>query len=105
GDRVGFNLAAIEQIQTIASQSQAKFLLVMTPLLRELGEPGSRDYEQKARQRLNELTQQKQIELIDFLPIFNAAPQPQSLYRDHIHLSPAGNQLVTHHIIQALNNL
>lgn len=105
GDRVGFNLAAIEQIQTIASESQSKFLLVMTPLLRELGEPGSRDYEQKARQRLDEFTQQNQIEFIDFLPIFNAAPQPQALYRDHIHLSPAGNQLVTQRIIQSLSNL
>lgn len=95
GDRVGFNLEAIGKIQAIATQANAKFLLVLTPLLREVGKPGPRDYEQKARQRLNNFTQQQQISFIDFLPVFHATENPSVLYRDHIHLSPVGNQQVT----------
>jgi lysophospholipase L1-like esterase len=95
GDRVGFNLEAISQIHTLTQQNQAHFLLIMTPLLREIGTPGSRDYEVKARQRLLAFTQTRQISYIDFLPIFNANPQPPSLYQDHIHLNLAGNRLVS----------
>ncbi|WP_254564790.1 SGNH/GDSL hydrolase family protein [Oscillatoria sp. HE19RPO] len=102
GDRVGFNLAAIHQIQQIVTETQGQFLLAITPLLRELGEPGPRDYEIKARQRLQEFTQQHQITYLDFLDPFNAVEEPASLYRDHIHLSPSGNELVTGKITEAL---
>lgn len=95
GDRVGFNLEAIGKIQALTSQSNSKFLLVMTPLLRELGETGSRDYEIQARQRLSDFTHAQQITYIDFLPIFNSTTNPQSLYHDHIHLNLQGNQLVS----------
>jgi GDSL-like Lipase/Acylhydrolase family len=95
GDRVGNNLEAIGEINAIARQTGANFLLVMTPLLRELGTPGSRDYEITARKRLVDFTQTHQISYIDFLPIFNNMPQPETLYRDHIHLSPQGNQIVS----------
>ncbi len=95
GDRVGFNLQAIREIHTCAQENQARVLLAMTPLKRELGEPGPRDYEWKARNRLSALTEERQIPYIDFLPIFNAQENLDSLYRDHIHLSPLGNQLVT----------
>ncbi|WP_448280434.1 SGNH/GDSL hydrolase family protein [Phormidesmis priestleyi] len=102
GDRVGANLEAIRQIHTLVKQTKAQFLLVMTPLLREIGQPGSRDYELKARQRLLEFTQSEQIAYLDFLPLFNAASQPENLYQDHIHLNVAGNTLVSEKISQAV---
>lgn len=102
GDRVGFNLAAIRQIRDLASQNNAKFMLVMTPLLRELGEPGSRDYELKARQRLQAFTQSEEILYLDFLPIFNALPNYRAIYHDHIHLNAAGNQQIVEQILQKL---
>lgn len=105
GDRVGFNLEAIGQIHTFAAQSNAQFLLVLTPLLREIGEPGPREYEKRARQRLMEFTQQRGIVFVDFLPLFNSSADPASLYRDHIHLSTTGNQLLTDQMTQTLSNL
>lgn len=105
GDRVGFNLDAIGHIQEIAKLADARFLLAMTPLLREIGEPGPRDYEHKARRRLTEFTQSRQITYIDFLPLFNKAQQPETLYKDHIHLSSQGNQLVNEAICQSLQQL
>jgi lysophospholipase L1-like esterase len=98
GDRVGFNLAAIQQIKAIALANNSQLILAMTPLLREVQAPGSRDYEQKARQRLKEFTQQEQIPYLDFLSTFANTSQPETLYRDHIHLSPTGNQLVSQQI-------
>ncbi|MEH2192802.1 MAG: SGNH/GDSL hydrolase family protein [Nostoc sp.] len=95
GDRVGINLEAIGKIQALTRQSNSQFLLVMTPLLREIGEPGPRDYEIKARQRLNDFTKTQQIDYIDFLPIFNSATKPQALYHDHIHLNLQGNKFVS----------
>ncbi|SKB12658.1 Lipolytic protein G-D-S-L family [Planktothrix sp. PCC 11201] len=101
-DPVGYNLEKIQGIEAIARQNNANFILAMTPLLREVGEPGSRDYEIKARQRLTEFTQAQNWIYIDFLPIFKATSQPETLYRDHIHLSPSGNQLVSEKISQRL---
>jgi lysophospholipase L1-like esterase len=102
GDRVGFNLAAIAKIQALTGENNSQFLLAMTPLLREIGEPGSRDYEIKARQRLTEFCQDKQITYIDFLEIFNNYPQPTALYQDNIHLNFQGNQLVSETIGRSL---
>ncbi|MFB2833372.1 SGNH/GDSL hydrolase family protein [Floridanema evergladense] len=102
GDRVGFNLAAIGEIQAIAKFSNSKFLLAMTPLLREVGDPGPRDYEIKERQRLQEFTANKQILYLDFLPVFNCAESKESLYRDHIHLSYQGNFQVSQAITQLI---
>jgi hypothetical protein len=95
GDRVGLNLEAIGKIQALASQTNSQFLLVMTPLLREIGEPGSRDYEVIARNRLLEFCQAQKITYLDFLPIFNSNQNPKALYHDHIHLNLQGNQLVS----------
>ncbi len=94
GDRVGLNLEAISKIQNIVSQHNGQLLLAMTPLRREISQLGPLDYELKARQRLNEFTQQQQITYIDFLPIFNSQDQPEALYQDTIHLNSQGNQLV-----------
>ncbi len=101
-DPVSYNLQAIEEIRDIATLAQIPFLLAMTPLLRELGSPGPRDYEIKARQRLTELTQSQKIFYIDFLPLFNSINEPKSFYRDHIHLSVQGNQFVTEKLTQTL---
>ncbi|BAZ51012.1 hypothetical protein NIES4103_36350 [Nostoc sp. NIES-4103] len=102
GDRVGFNLEAIAKIQALTHQAKSKLLLVMTPLLREIGEPGPRDYEIQARQRLNEFTKIQQINYIDFLPIFNSTPNIKALYQDHIHLNLQGNQLVSKVMVRSL---
>jgi lysophospholipase L1-like esterase len=102
GDRVGFNLEAIQQINELVNQSHGRLILAMTPLLREIGDPGSRDYEIKARQRLKDFTEKTEIFYLDFLPIFSATASPQALYRDHIHLSPQGNQVVSENLLKAL---
>lgn len=103
-DRVGFNLAAIEEIKTIVTGANGQLLLVMTPLWREI-DPGSRDYELKARQRLKEFVQTQQIPYADFLPIFRSIAQPKTLYRDHIHPSVAGNQVISHHLVSQIQRL
>ncbi|HEY9645473.1 MAG TPA: SGNH/GDSL hydrolase family protein [Chroococcidiopsis sp.] len=105
GDRVGINLETIGAIQTFAKDHNAQLLLVMTPLLREVGDPGPKDYEIKARQRLTDFTEAAQIPYIDILPIFNAMPDGRSLYRDHIHLSPSGNQIVSSTILDRLKTM
>ncbi len=105
GDRIGFNLEAIGKIQTLARQANSQFLLVMTPLLREIGEPGPRDYEIKARQRLNEFVQSQGITYIDFLPVFNSNKDIKTVYQDNIHLNLQGNQIVSEVISQAVLEL
>jgi lysophospholipase L1-like esterase len=103
-DLVAANLEAIGEIQKIVEKANGKFILAMTPLLREVGEPGSRDYEIKTRQRLTEFTQKQQILYLDFLPIFQSNSNPNALYRDHIHLSPEGNLEVSKTLTGAINN-
>lgn len=105
GDRVELNLVAIRQIQDIARKSEAKFVLVMTPLLREIGEPGPRNYEKEARTRLQAMVRQHQIPFIDFLPVFGKVADPQTLYRDNIHLSREGNHQVTRSIAKAVERI
>ncbi|NES01865.1 MAG: SGNH/GDSL hydrolase family protein [Okeania sp. SIO2F4] len=104
GDRVGFNLEAIKKIQEIVNQNNAKFILAMTPLLREVGEPGPRDYEIKTRERLDNFTLTENIIYLDLLPIFKSVSEPANLYRDHIHLSPEGNQVVSETISKSIIN-
>jgi len=99
GDRVGENLAAIEEIHAIALKSNAQFFLVITPLLRESKPSGSRDYEKNARDRLQAFTQTRQIRFLDVLPLLAAHPQPDTLYQDHIHLNAIGNQQLVQYII------
>ncbi len=104
GDRVGLNLEAIKKIQEITNQNNAKFILTMTPLLREVGEPGPRDYEIKTRQRLDNFTLAEKIIYLDLLPVFKSVSEPGNLYRDHIHLSPEGNQVVSETISKSIIN-
>lgn len=106
GDRVGFNLTAMQQIKALVNQQGGALLVVMTPLLRETkAKNGPRDYELKARQRLRDFMTAEQIRYVDFLPAFDAIAEPQSLYHDHIHLSPAGNQLVSETIQRSLSEI
>lgn len=104
GDRVGKILTAIEQIQQQCSQNNAQFILALTPLIREIGEPGSRDYEKKARERLQTFVNDHQITYLDFLPIFRQETAPEHNFRDHIHLSPVGNQKVSDHLVQFIQS-
>lgn len=102
GDRVKVNLDAVRQIHTLVQRAGGQLILGLTPLKRELGEPGPRDYEKKARQRLTDFTQAEGIPYLDFLPIFEAHPQPELLYQDHIHLNPSGNQLVSQQLCEQI---
>lgn len=102
GDIVGLNLEAIAQIKLISEKNQAKLILGITPLQRETIPPGSRNHELKARQRLLTLVETEAITFIDFLAYFQENQAPSSLYRDHIHLSKQGNQLVVNKINQLL---
>ncbi|OUC13286.1 MAG: lipolytic protein G-D-S-L family [Alkalinema sp. CACIAM 70d] len=104
GDRVGRNLQAIEQIYHMTQQHQAQLLVILTPLLREI-ETGPRNYEIEARQRLSQFLQAHTIAWIDCLPRFQAQPNPKSLYHDHIHLNPQGNQQVSDYIQQWIQQL
>ena len=105
GDRVGVNLEAIKKIQEFTQNNNAQFLLAMTPLLREVGEPGPRDYEIKERQRLEEFTKIQGIKYINFLPIFNSSQDPENLYHDHIHFNLKGNKLISEVIEEKLLEL
>lgn len=98
GDRVDIVLDAIRQIDQLTRQNKARFLLVMTPLLREL-EQAPRDYELVARQRLSAFAQIESIQYIDFLTVFSAEIKtPKDVYHDHIHLNPIGNKWVSESI-------
>lgn len=102
-DIVGINLKAIEEIYALTQRENAEFFLILSPLRRELDrEGGSRDYEKKARQRLQDWVTQQHISFLDLLPGFNAHPNPLNLFSDHIHLSLQGNQWVAEAIVRHL---
>ncbi|MFN6240151.1 MAG: SGNH/GDSL hydrolase family protein [Microcystis sp.] len=104
GDRVGNNLTALAQIQALAQANQSRLIIAITPLIREAQKQG-RDYELKARQRLADFTSNQQIFYLDFLPIFQAHPNPDSLYRDNIHLSRDGNELISQKLTEAIKKV
>ena len=105
GDRVGLNLQAIAQMHQIARQEKAQFLLALTPLDRQVDGTPPREYEVKARSRLQDFVNSEGIFYLDFLPLFQQWKGKESLYRDHIHLSPQGNQLVSENLSQAVAKL
>lgn len=100
-DRPGANLAAIKEIKAIADLSNARFILALTPLLREFKRESTQE-EIAARKRLEKLVNQENIEYIDFLNVWQDFPQPEFLYRDHIHPSPQGNFQITETLTQSL---
>ena len=101
GDRIGKNLTAVAEIKQYVDRHDGILLLAMTPLKREVLN-GPRDYEVVARQRVDELVEQQQIPYVDFLKSFQENANPESLYRDHIHLSPSGNMLVTQSLAELI---
>ncbi len=101
GDRVAKALEAIGEMHRIAQTHHAGFLLVMTPLLREV-QSQPRDYEIVARDRLAEFVRSQKIDYVDMIPIFKAQTAPKSLYHDHIHLNQQGNQQVSDQVLQWL---
>ena len=103
GDRVGFNLEAIEKMKAIATQNNSQFMIVLTPLKREV-DNDPKQHEQWARQRLEEWINNNNIPFIDFLKTFQEQENSDNLYRDHIHLSSVGNQLVSEKITQLILN-
>lgn len=96
GDRVGKNITAVDGIYRQASASNSQFILVLSPLKREI--PGPRDYELVARDRLQTWAKDNQVTYLDLLADFQQQPNPNALYRDHIHLSPTGNEYVSKQI-------
>ena len=102
GDRVGNNLAAIEQIHTQLAAEGIPLILALSPLKREVSPSGPKDYELKARDRLLDLTRSHHIPFLDFLPIFAAIDPPDTLYRDTIHPTPEGNSILSKRICQLL---
>lgn len=103
GDRVGKNITAIDSIYKTTHAANGMFILVLSPLKREL--PGPRDYELTARQRLKDWATEHNAPYLDLLKTFQAHPQAAStLYRDHIHLSPAGNQEVSQLVAKSISN-
>ncbi|MBO9997816.1 MAG: SGNH/GDSL hydrolase family protein [Cyanobacteria bacterium SID2] len=103
GDIVGRNLESIEQLHDRLQADSISLLLAMTPLKRELPQP--RDYEIEARQRLSDFAEEREIPYINFLPLFNSIDEPETLYRDHIHLSPLGNEQVVREIDRVFRSL
>lgn len=95
GDVVQKNLEAIGQICAEMEAQGVRLMIFLTPLKRELGEPGPRDYERDARHRLDEHLQGYSVTYIDVLPIFNGLKNPESLYRDSIHFNASGNHILT----------
>ncbi|HEY9889479.1 MAG TPA: SGNH/GDSL hydrolase family protein, partial [Candidatus Obscuribacterales bacterium] len=94
GDRVGANLEAIRQMQSLVRRSGSQLVVAMTPLRREVLPPGARDYELQARDRVTQFMTLESIVYLDCLSLFQTAADPATLYRDHIHLSPPGYALV-----------
>ncbi|ESA34823.1 lipolytic protein g-d-s-l family [Leptolyngbya sp. Heron Island J] len=101
GDRIGKNLTAIAEIKQYVDHHNGILLLAMTPLKREVLN-GPRDYEIVARQRVDEFVTQQHIPYVDFLRHFQDTANPVGLYRDHIHLSPSGNALVTQSLTELI---
>jgi GDSL-like Lipase/Acylhydrolase family len=101
GDRVGKVLEALQAMHHLAVQNNAKCLLIMTPLLREVeGKP--RDYELVARDRLLQFTQKESLPYIDLLELFKSIDNAKTLYQDHIHLNAAGNEAVSKILLNAV---
>ncbi|MEM1366531.1 MAG: SGNH/GDSL hydrolase family protein [Cyanobacteria bacterium P01_H01_bin.15] len=96
------NLLAIAEFKQQVEAANSQFLLALSPLRREVESPGPRDYEIKARERLADFIDEQQISWIDFLEPYRQYGEPAKLYRDHIHLSPTGNQLVTDRLAESI---
>ena len=95
GDVVQKNLQAISQICAEMEAQGVRLMIFLTPLKRELGEPGPRPYERDARHRLDESLKDYSATYIDVLPIFNGLKNSEEFYRDSIHFNASGNYILT----------
>ncbi len=96
------NRIAIGDIHDLLAEDDVPMVTVITPLLREV-EPNQRDYEVKARNQLEEFIADREMTLVDVLPMFRERSEaPPELFRDTIHLSGLGNTLVTDRIAKAV---
>ena len=102
-ENLAANLAAIKEIKTIAEKSNTKFILALTPLLREFKADLTED-ELKARTSLQQLVTAEAITYLDFRELWSDFPQPEFLYRDRIHPSPQGNTKIVEQLISIINN-
>ena len=100
-DKVAKNLAAIKEIKQMAEASDTRFVLAITPLLREL-QSGYTDEEKAAKEQLQQLVTTEKIEYLDFLNIWSDFPQPEFLYRDRIHPNIQGNTKLSEEIANYL---
>ncbi|MBF2056535.1 MAG: SGNH/GDSL hydrolase family protein [Cyanobacterium sp. T60_A2020_053] len=103
GDIVQFNLDAVKSIQDFTIKNNCKFFLVLTPLKRETVFPYSKEYELKARARLEDLVMTENIKYLDFLPVLKDNKNLDKLYHDHIHFNTEGNQFIAEKILAMLN--
>ncbi|MEO1401295.1 MAG: SGNH/GDSL hydrolase family protein [Cyanobacteria bacterium J06635_1] len=103
GDRVGRNLEAVKQIKQRVEIQGGQLILVMTPLKREVLS-GPRDYEITARGRVDAFAAEENVPYLDLLSLFESQETVEGWYRDHIHLSPTGNQAVCDHIHKVIQN-
>ncbi|MEM9163944.1 MAG: SGNH/GDSL hydrolase family protein [Cyanobacteria bacterium P01_F01_bin.4] len=103
GDRVGRNLAAVKQIKQRVEIQGGQLILVMTPLKREVLS-GPRDYEITARGRVDAFAAEHAVPYLDLLGLFDIQETIEGWYRDHIHLSPTGNQVVCDLIHKAIQD-
>lgn len=101
-DRLSHNLAAIKEIKEMTEAADIQFILALTPLLREF-KSELPNKELDARMRLEKLAQAEGINYIDFLTTWADFPQPEFLYRDHIHPTPQGNTKIIEEIAEKLN--
>ncbi len=102
-DRLKQNLAAIREIEAISDAADTKFVLVLTPLLREFQE-GSTKSELTARSSLLELVRSENIDYLDILAAWQDFPQPEFLYRDRIHPTAQGNLKLVEAIANRLSD-
>ncbi|MGK7932509.1 MAG: SGNH/GDSL hydrolase family protein [Microcystaceae cyanobacterium] len=103
GDRMKLNLNAMTEMKAIAEENNSQFMVAVTPLLRELDKNESKEQDKRGRMRLQKWATEQQVHLIDVLPQFTSVEDPKTLYRDHIHLSPLGDQIVAEILATAID--
>lgn len=99
GDIVQFNLDAIQNIKDFTINNNCELFLVLTPLKRETVFPYSKEYEIKAKARLEDLVIQENIKYLDFLTLLKDHKNLDNLYHDHIHFKTEGNQFIAEKIL------
>lgn len=103
-DAVGINLAAVREIHQACQANHTQLIIAITPLLKEV-EQSSKDFQQRAKNRLTELAETESIPLIDFLPRFKQVEPPNSIYRDHIHITLKGNRIVSQSLSEEIEKI